>query len=136
MAAEKLVGALFPPKEGSAEAVAWRWKVWATLMALVSVVSFHIAADKGLIRGVDGVAHAADVRGIESRLNSLEEKQNVALRLQLAAEICRVWRQRQTETGAATRAILDNAFDRLQEDYASVNRGFRYSVGECSRRNE
>lgn len=131
----KLAEALLPPDNGK-DPSRWRWKVWATLMAIIAVGSFHIAAVKNMIPGIDGVAHAADIRGIESRLNSLEEKQNVALRLQLAAEICRVWRQRQTETSTVTRVILDNAFDRLQENYASVNRGVRYSAGECSRRNE
>src|SRR5690606_40777124 len=131
----KLAEALLPPDNGK-DASRWRWKVWATLMAIIAVGSFHIAAVKGMIPGVDGVAHADDIKNIDKRLTALEEKQNVALRLQLAAEICRVWRQRQTETGTVTRAILDNAFDRLQEDYASVNRGVRYSAVECDRRNE
>jgi len=131
----KLAEALLPPDNGK-DPSRWRWKVWATLMAIIAVGSFHIAAVKGMIPGVDGVAHAADIENIDKRLTALEEKQNVALRLQLAAEICRVWRQRQTEAGTVTRAILDNAFDRLQEDYASVNRGVRYSAVECSRRNE
>lgn len=130
---EKIAKALTPPEEGD-DPIRWRWKVWVALMVIFGVGGFHIFAEKGLIPGIDGVAHAGEIRGIESRMTALEAKQNVALRLQLAAEICRVYRQRVEETSIFTRGILDSAFDRLQEDYASVNAGNRYSVGECSNR--
>jgi len=104
-------------------------------MAIIAVGSFHIAAVKGMIPGVDGVAHAADIENIDRRLTALEEKQNVALRLQLAAEICRVYRLR-AESSSPTRSILDSSLERLQEDYAEVNRGRRYSILECERRLE
>lgn len=132
---EKIAKALAPPEEGD-DPVRWRWKVWGALMTIFVVGTFHITAEKGFIPGIDGVAHAGEVKGIEQKLGTLEAKQNVALRLQLAAEICRVYRQRGEETSIFTRGILDNAFARLQEDYASVNGGTRYSVGECSNRKD
>lgn len=130
---EKLANALTPPKGGE-DPDRWRWKVWIALMTIFAVGFFHITAEKGLIPGIDGAAHAGEIKGIEARMTRLEVKQNVALRLQLGAEICRVYRQRLDEESPFTRGILDNAFDRLQEDYASVNGGARYSVGECSNR--
>lgn len=130
---EKIARALTPPEDGG-DPVRWRWKVWFALMVIFVIGTFHIIAEKGLIPGIDGTAHAGEVKGIEQKLSVLESKQNVALRLQLGAEICRVYRQRGEETSIFTRGILDNAFARLQEEYASVNGGIRYSVGECSDR--
>lgn len=130
---EKIANALVPPEgEGDRALNRWRWKVWFALMSIMAVGSFHIAADKGLLPGIDGVAYAGDIKGIEQKLGGLEHKQNVALRLQLAAEICRVYHQAVEEPNPFTKQILNTAFARLQEDYASVNAGSRYSVGECA----
>jgi hypothetical protein len=130
---EKIANALTPPRDGE-DPTHWRWKVWLAIMSMMAIGFFHVVAEKGLIPGIDGAAHAGEIKGIERRMTALEAKQNVALRLQLAAEICRVYRQRVDEESLFTRGILDNAFDRLQEEYASVNAGNRYSVGECSNR--
>lgn len=132
---EKIAEALKPPN-GDSDPMSWRWKVWFSLMTIFAIGAFHITAEKGLIPGIDGVAHAGEIKGIERKLGALEGKQNVALRLQIAAELCRVHRQRGAEESTFTRGILDNAFARLQEDYASVNSGQRYSIAECANRKE
>lgn len=131
MSLEKIASALTPPKDDE-DLVGWRWKVWSAIMFILIAGGFYMVAASGGIPGIGGFAHADDIQGVQDRLGRLEAKQNVVLRLQLAAEICRVFRQRTQEENVVTRRILDDAFSRLQEDYASVNGGLRYSVGECA----
>ena len=106
---------------------------WRVLVAFV--ITMHVAWACSWLPGISGFALAADLEASKletnSRLSSIEAKQDISLRLALAAEICRIQSLRNATADAVMRAQLNRSFDEKQEQYASVNRGARYPIAEC-----
>lgn len=69
------------------------------------------------------------------KLDEIERKQDMQLRLTLAQEICRI-HQLRLESSGPVWVQLNASFERRQEDYAAVNDGARYPVQECGLRAE
>lgn len=138
---------LVPPESGT-DPTTWRWKMFVTVVALAAVFAFHVAGSKGLIPGVAGVAHAADIEKVNAKIDRVQRdlkseiadvkndvadvatSQRTLLRLALAQEICRIYWLRMDADGLLL-SQLNASFDRQQEEYASINDGVRYAAIEC-----
>lgn len=116
-----------------AEALKSPTAAWRLLVA--GVIAVHIAWACSWLPGIQGFALAADLdvtkASVDARLKSIEEKQDISLRLALAAEICRIQALRNSTADTALRAQLTRSFDEKQEAYRSVNNGARYPIAEC-----
>lgn len=109
---------------------AWR-------IVIIIVVGGHIMWACGWLPGMPGFALAADVDGkvaqLDARLGTIETKQDIALRIALADEICRLYTLRAANVANPPLwRTLNETFNARQEDYSAVNKGREYDVGQCS----
>jgi hypothetical protein len=101
--------------------------------AVVGIMFWIVWAVGGFATlGAPGLARADELNKVEQRLANIEGNQQVALRITLSGEICRVYWLRMSATGEAW-VQFNNAFEARQEEYARVNGGVRYPAVECSR---
>ena len=110
--------------------VAWR------LLATV-IICVHIAWACGWLPGIQGFALAENVeeenKTIRSRLTAIESKQDIALRIALADEICRLFTLRSANVANPPLwRTLNDTFNARQEDYAQISEGRAYDVAQCS----
>lgn len=110
--------------------VAWR-------LLVTFVVGVHIAWACSLLPGVRGFALAGEVdekvAQLDSRLAAIETKQNIALRIALSDEICRLYALRAANVANPPLwRQLNDTFISRQQDYSAVNDGREYDVGQCS----
>lgn len=110
--------------------VAWR-------LLVTVIVGVHIAWACSLLPGVRGFALAGEVDNkvtqLDSRLAAIETKQNIALRIALADEICRLYTLRAANVANPPLwQTLNATFNARQQDYGAVNDGREYDVGQCS----
>lgn len=108
---------------------------WRTVIVLV--IGGHIAWACGVIPGVQGFAVAGEVDAkvaqLDARLGAIETKQDIALRIALADEICRLYALRAANTANPDLwRTLNETFNQRQENYRAVNSGADYDVGQCS----
>lgn len=118
-----------------AEAVKSPTVAWRLIVTLI--VGVHIAWACGWLPGIQGFALAAEVDDetttIKSRLTAIETKQDIALRIALADEICRLYALRDQSVSQPTLwRTLNDTFNDRQEDYAAINSGREYDVSQCS----
>jgi len=107
--------------------IAWR-------LLVTVVIGVHIAWACSLLPGIAGFAMAEEVDDVKGRLTEIEKKQDIALRIALAEEICRLYTLRAAnENNQALWRTLNATFNDRQEDYRAVNDGQPYNIGECSR---
>jgi hypothetical protein len=109
--------------------------VWR--LFVLFVVGGHIAWACGLIPGIRGFALANEVdekiAQLDHRLSAIETKQDIALRIALADEICRLYSLRAANTANPDLwRTLNETFNQRQENYRAVNNGADYDVGQCS----
>lgn len=109
---------------------AWR-------VVIIMVVGGHIAWACGWLPGLRGFALAGEVDAkvaqIDSRLGAIETKQDIALRIALADEICRLHALRDANvTNPPLWRTLNDTFNARQEDYRAVNNGNEYAIAQCS----
>lgn len=108
---------------------------WRLLVTLI--VGLHITWACGYLPGIRGFALAgevdAKVAGLDARLATIETKQNIALRIALADEICRLYALRASNVANPPLwRTLNDTFNARQQDYSAVNEGREYDVGQCS----
>lgn len=109
--------------------------VWR--LFVLFVVGGHIAWACGLIPGIRGFALANEVdekiAQLDHRLSAIEAKQDIALRIALADEICRLYALRaQNVANPPLWRTLNDTFNARQQDYSAINGGREYDVGQCS----
>jgi len=105
---------------------AWR-------VVVIMVGGGHIAWACGWLPGIQGFAMAGEVEGLENKLVAIETKQNIALRIALADEICRLHALRdQNVSNQPLWQTLNETFNNRQEDYRAVNNGVEYAISQCS----
>jgi hypothetical protein len=108
------------------------WRV-----VVVMVFGGHVVWACGWLPGIPGFAMAGEVEEkvaqLDSRLGAIESKQDIALRIALADEICRLFELREQSRGNAPLfQTLNEAFNDRQEDYRNVNGARPYDVAQCS----
>lgn len=109
---------------------AWR-------VVILLLIGGHISWACGWIPGIDGFALAGEVDDkiaqLDERLGQIESKQDIALRIALADEICRLYALRaENAANPPLWRTLNDTFNARQVDYARVNEGRQYDVGQCS----
>lgn len=137
--AGKAVAQSLRPPSGGEDPGPWRRKVWLSLLAIIAILAIHFAWDSGYGKpfGLTPVVRADQLDDrmgkVEGRLDTIEGKQNQSLKLALAQEICRLFHLRNAaDSGSQLREQLDKSFEEKQTEFATINRGARYSVAECS----
>jgi len=136
--AKATVETLKPPN-GYEDPGPWRRKVWVSLLVIIAVLALHFSIDGGFAArfGISAVVRADQLENrvaqVEGRLNRIEGKQDSALRLALATEICRLYHLRNMAVpGSPLRAQLELSYEEKQNNFSDINEGARYSIVECS----
>jgi hypothetical protein len=115
--------------------VTLRPAAWRVIILLI--LFGHIAWACNWLPGVQGFALASEVdkqiKQLDSRLGMIETKQDIALRIALADEICRLYALRaESTTNPSLWRTLNETFNSRQEDYRAVNDGSEYVIAQCS----
>jgi hypothetical protein len=126
---EEVLGALVPP--GIGKALKWRLVVSLSIGTLGLFAAWTLGWFTALGFS-SGFARADETKALSGRLASIEDNQKTGLRITLAQEICRLYFLRDSATGEAWR-VFNDSLDKHQEEYATVNKGIRYPVVECSK---
>jgi hypothetical protein len=103
-----------------------RLYVWR--FVILCAFSLHVAWACGAFAalGMAGFALTTDVVSLREKLDTIEAKQNLGLRISLAADICRLYVAKEEVFG------LDRIYEERQDDYKTVNLNVPYDTTQCT----